>query len=295
MGTGTGGETLARAGVADGGFTRVVCGVDGRRTGFETARQAARLAAPGGSLTLVAVVELYTALSGRWGAEPPRWRVGTARERPLEEAVAEMSVRARESLAWAERQVAEAGPARVTSAVVEGDVYEGLMDASEEHRATLIAVGAHDNGRLRSAAMAEVTALVMHDAPTSVLIARPAFDPSRFPARIVVGIDGSAESAAALATAAALRERAGAALTVVTAGGDQEAALALLDGFAAPYDHVATPGGPVEAVVREAQTAELTVVGSRGLRGARALGSVSERVAFRADSSVLIVRTSGDD
>ncbi len=38
------------------------------------------------------------------------------------------------------------------------------------------------------------------------------------------------------------------------------------------------------------RTADLLVVGSRGLQGARALGSVSERAAFRADSSVLVVR-----
>ena len=36
--------------------------------------------------------------------------------------------------------------------------------------------------------------------------------------------------------------------------------------------------------------ASLVVVGSRGLGGVRALGSVSERVAHRAPCSVLIVR-----
>ena len=38
---------------------------------------------------------------------------------------------------------------------------------------------------------------------------------------------------------------------------------------------------------------DLVVVGSRGLRGVRALGSVSERVAHDARSSVLVVRGRG--
>jgi nucleotide-binding universal stress UspA family protein len=50
------------------------------------------------------------------------------------------------------------------------------------------------------------------------------------------------------------------------------------------------PRPPVDALVDAALTADLVVVGSRGLHGWRALGSVSERVAHRASSSVLVVR-----
>ncbi len=42
------------------------------------------------------------------------------------------------------------------------------------------------------------------------------------------------------------------------------------------------------------EEADLVVVGSRGLRGIRALGSVSERVAHEALCPVLVVR-GGDD
>ena len=38
------------------------------------------------------------------------------------------------------------------------------------------------------------------------------------------------------------------------------------------------------------ETADLVVVGSRGLRGLRALGSLSERLAHSARSPVLVVR-----
>jgi nucleotide-binding universal stress UspA family protein len=132
--------------------------------------------------------------------------------------------------------------------------------------------------------------MVLHEARASVLVARPSFDPGRFPLRVVAGLDGSPASRRALATAAALRRRSGGTLTVVTAGREQEAALAALEGLAEPHEHLAAPGRPVDALIAAALTADLTVLGSRGLHGARALGSVSERVAFRAESSVLVVR-----
>jgi len=47
---------------------------------------------------------------------------------------------------------------------------------------------------------------------------------------------------------------------------------------------------PVAALVAAAADGDLLVVGSRGLHGLKALGSVSEQVAHQAGSSVLIVR-----
>jgi nucleotide-binding universal stress UspA family protein len=269
-------------------FMRVVCGVDGRRLGFEAARQAARITAPAGRLTLVGVVELFAALAGRWGDEPARRRPQATDDRSMDQCVAELTERARGSLAWAERQVE--GPAEVRSRVVQGEVYEALLDAIREEEADLAAVGAHGGGRLAAALLADAAAIVLHDAPCSVLVARHGFDPARFPARVVVGVDGSAESAAALDVAARIRARGDATLVVLTAGHDQEAAVAALDGFAEPHERIVVPDRPVDALVTAARTADLVVVGSRGLHGRQALGSVSERVAFRAASSVLVVR-----
>jgi nucleotide-binding universal stress UspA family protein len=50
-------------------------------------------------------------------------------------------------------------------------------------------------------------------------------------------------------------------------------------------------GRPVDALVAAAAGADLLVVGSRGVHGLRALGSVSERVAHEAACSVLVVRS----
>jgi nucleotide-binding universal stress UspA family protein len=47
---------------------------------------------------------------------------------------------------------------------------------------------------------------------------------------------------------------------------------------------------PARALVEAAIEADLLVVGSRGLHGIKALGSVSEQVAHEARCSVLIVR-----
>ena len=133
------------------------------------------------------------------------------------------------------------GPAELLSRVVRGEVYEGLLDAARDEDADLVAVGAHGGRRLVGAALADAAAIVLHDAPCSVLVARHGFDPGRFPCRVVVGVDGSPESQAALAAAAGIRRRAGGTLTVVTAGHDQEEAVAALDGFAEPHDHVVVP------------------------------------------------------
>jgi nucleotide-binding universal stress UspA family protein len=48
----------------------------------------------------------------------------------------------------------------------------------------------------------------------------------------------------------------------------------------------------VPALVAASQEADLLVVASRGLRGVRALGSVSERVAHQAHCSLLVYRPS---
>jgi nucleotide-binding universal stress UspA family protein len=112
-----------------------------------------------------------------------------------------------------------------------------------------------------------------------------------FPSSIVVGIDGSAHSGRAAAVAAALAERTGATISglVAMGGGKLDFANVRMvvndsGGFALRDDE----RDPVDALSEV--DAGLLVVGSRGLRGVRALGSVSERAAHRAGCSVLVVR-----
>jgi nucleotide-binding universal stress UspA family protein len=136
---------------------------------------------------------------------------------------------------------------------------------------------------------------------------------------IVVGVDGSRGSEAALrfaAEEAALRE---ATLRVVSAyhvpvpvyAGGLVPAVGLMTGFreiaeeiavdaAAKVEHIdpdvrvqkrICEGQPADELVREAEGADLLVVGSRGLGGFRSLllGSVSQQVAHHAPCPVVIV------
>lgn len=270
-----------------GPFERVVCGIDGTRESFEAARQASRLVTPGGRLLIVAVVEFYAALEGRWGPQRGHWRMSMTSERRLGDLTAELRRRAAESLAQVTEQLGTG--VDVATSVVDGAPAERLRDAAAAEGAGLLAVGTHGGGRLSGLALGEPTTMLLRDPPTSILVARRPFDPGGFPARIVVGLDGSEPSRAALAVAARIGERSGGRVTVVAAEGDDHADAAEIGRMAGPHELVRTTGSAVDALVDAAQTADLLVVGSRGLRGAKALGSVSERVAHRASSSVLVV------
>jgi nucleotide-binding universal stress UspA family protein len=125
-----------------------------------------------------------------------------------------------------------------------------------------------------------------------VLVARPAFAPAAFPSSVVVGIDGSAHAMAALDVAKALVGEGGGRGTAVAARGCDMAQDALAR-LAAPLAAEVRTERAVDALVEAAATADLLVVGARGVTGLASLGSVSERVAHRAESSVLVVRTGG--
>jgi nucleotide-binding universal stress UspA family protein len=122
-----------------------------------------------------------------------------------------------------------------------------------------------------------------------VLIARATRDAERWPRSIVVGVDGSAESSAAAEAARALSERTGGSVRFVAAtGGHADLGAAARIG-AEVEEH---EGRPLDVLDVLSERADLVVVGSRGLKGARAIGSVSERLAHQARCSVLAVRTS---
>ncbi len=125
--------------------------------------------------------------------------------------------------------------------------------------------------------------------------------------RIVVGVGktDSAKSAARVATD--LAERYGSTLHFVLAfakgtgdGGGRKDAEAFLDSLvrgATGEAHAhAIPGDPADTVLMVADevTADLIVVGNKGMQGARrVLGSVPNSIAHGAKASVLIVDTQG--
>ena len=120
---------------------------------------------------------------------------------------------------------------------------------------------------------------------------------------VLVGTDGSATAARAVAKAAALAEACGATLLVATVADAERGAPVLeevtagLAGLEAPVRTQLLSGDPADALVTFAAQAQVDVivVGNKGMAGAKRflLGSVPNRVSHRAGCDVLIVHTVG--
>ena len=250
-------------------FARVLAGVDDTDAGLAPAVQAARLVAPDGSLELVTAVNLIDGRLQGWSQE----RIGATLKA--------------EGGPWLDRAASLVGPA-ATRRLVNAPPLQALLDEARHVDATLIAVGSHDHGRLTELLIGGVAGPLLHRAACSVLIARSTTE--RFPAHIVVGVDGSPSSLEALAVGRYLGTRFGVPLrSILARHGDADVVRAEL---AAP-DLEIVDGGAVEVLVDASQCGDLLIVGNRGLHGLRTLGSVSERVAHGAHASVLVVRRPG--
>ncbi len=252
-------------------FTDALVGIDDSPESLAAAKQAARLA--DGPLTLMAVYDPVASVLGGLGPAVP----ARLDEEPLREQAAQVL-----------RQAAAAiGSKEHIDAVGRGRSWEELLRELRRGGHTLVAVGSHGVGRARGIVIGSTATELIHKAPCSVLVSRPA--PLDFPRRIVVGVDGSTESAAAYAVARTLAGRCGAHLRPVVGycddGADFDAVAAILG--ANPRGTLDTA---VHGLVKASLENDLVVVGSRGLTGLKALGSISERVAHESACSVLIVR-----
>lgn len=252
-------------------FDRVVCGVDRSAAGVIAARAAARVAAPEGSLLLVAVDDPSPAVHAGWGMP-----------RVLEEL-------AQEAALGLERGRTEAEPLHeVETRLLKGNPSEHLLHEASRRDATLVVVGSHGLSRAGGITLGAVSTSLLHKAPCPVLIARGPVNAERWPRRIVVGIDGSPDSAAALVAGRALAARLHGALRVVAATRDAHIDLEAARGLAPELEQ--HEGRAIDVLNVASEHADLVVVGSRGLRGLRALGSLGERLAHDARCSVLVVR-----
>ena len=248
-------------------FDRILCGVDGTPASLVAVRQALRLQAEHGSVLLLAIANLAQAAHAGMAAP----HAAELMRHEAEEALAE----------------AQAIAPSASAKLLDGDPVAVMLNQAESEGATLIAVGSHGRRRAAALLLGTVAARMLRDATCSVLVARPASNAEAWPRSVVAGVDGSLESAAAFTVARSLAGRFGSSVRAVASAKDQldrEAARAIAPGL---EEH----GEPaVGVLVAAAEPADLIVVGSRGLQGLKALGSVSERIANRASCSVLVVR-----
>ncbi len=250
-------------------FDRILVGVDGSKQGFDACRQAARLAERDSAREAATVLQL-TPLAAT------ALRAGLL-EDELEQAAGACLAIAGHAL----------GPHAEVRKLY-GLVVPQLLEEARRLDATLLAIGSHDHPRLEEILLGGAAGELLHQAPCTVLLARPVPNVATFPTDIVVGVDGSEEAERACEVAAGLAARFHSTLHRVVALGGKAVDFDLVQERHPEVEGAAA--APVPALVEAAACADLLVVGSRGLHGFRALGSVSERVAHRAGCSVLVVR-----
>jgi nucleotide-binding universal stress UspA family protein len=258
-------------------FQSVICGIDGSRASLEAARQAAVLAEPGGSLHLVAVTwEVGVGAT----AQPTlsRWRA----DRVLSEA----------------RDIArDLGVEPKVSEVSAENPAAHLLEQTAG--ADLVVVGMHGRSRGAGIALGDTASVVLHRASVPVLVARRPPD-APFPESILLAVDGTPSSLVAADVASRLAAGHAARIAIVSAPSHESATRDILAQAATRVreatgaepvilDENAPPHRAVDAAA-VAVGASLIVTGSRGLKGIRALHSVSERIAHTAPCSVLVVR-----
>lgn len=218
-----------------------------------------------------------------------------------------------------------AGPnLEIRSDISHADVVPTLVDASS--RAALLVVGSHGHGPVGRALLGSVSAGVVHHAHCPVAIVHDGDVPgsggdgswgdgSGSDGPVVVGIDGTPASEAAIALAFDEASRRRADLVAVYAwsdvgiapflgvdwhtyeGGVLEVLAERLAGWQEQYPDVRIErrvvcDKPAHWLIVESKGAQLVVVGRRGRRGfpGLLLGSVSSAVAQSAQCPVIVVR-----
>jgi nucleotide-binding universal stress UspA family protein len=214
------------------------------------------------------------------------------------------------------RQRVVAAVGEEAAATIDCLVVNDLPDRAlveQSGKADLLVVGARGRGGFKSLLLGSVSSHCLDHAACPVVVVRSDAD-VHDPERIVVGIDGSLASQAALDSALAVARAHDAVVELVHAwqppivGGPfamsaydwtaiQAAAEELLDRIATTTDtsgvrverHVAC-GNPAGALVDAARDADLVVVGFQGRHGmGRVIGSTAQQVAHHVTCPVAVI------
>jgi nucleotide-binding universal stress UspA family protein len=260
-------------------FTDILCAVDGTRGSLAAVEQAAVLAGPHGHLTLLAVTAVTGAGAYRSAAiSPPR------AEHIMERAV----------------EIAERLEVPCTAAIdPAGPPPRVILERAAEHE--LLALGAPSASWLGGELLDGVAHAALDSLKGPVLACRTLLAGGLgFAERILVASDGLDGSDRLVELAGELARAHGASVILLHATDKdsparshrvEEQARRLEASLDRAGEVRLETGGAAEAIVQAAREAEssLVVMGSRGLSGLRALGSVSRRVVHGAHCSVLLM------
>lgn len=205
----------------------------------------------------------------------------------------------------------------VTTSLPPGFASHALVGAS--HHATLVILGAVGHGLLSRASIGAVAQQVAAHASCPVVIVGHEGRSEATHGRVIVGVDGSPSSVAALHTAFGRAAARGAELVVVhswEAKGPEDPTLQTDSSWPAYESHLeqavtreiasrsaehpavkvrheAVRSSPVAALIQAADTADLVVVGARGTGGFAGLhlGSVSGRLLGRTACPLVVVHS----
>ena len=259
-------------------FRSILCGVNGARGSHDAARQAALIAGRRANVCYLAVT--HEAGVGASASAVLRHAHGEA-------AASDARRRARELGVEAGAFTLHAAPAT-----------DALLRRAADH--DLLVLGAGFGSRAAGIVLGRTATAAVHRSPVPVLLARRPSGDAEFPQTILVSADSEAQAGEALRLAAAIAAEHDAQVAVVAAGthgsGERHVLaeeLATLAGALGVERIVVDGRGPAHAAICSAAAtvrASLIIVGSRGLSGVRAAGSVPERVAHEAGCSVLVVR-----
>jgi nucleotide-binding universal stress UspA family protein len=266
-------------------FADILCAIRGKEAGFAAVEHAASLAGTQGRLTLLAATSFRSGGANRAPA------IG-----PAETA---------EILKRAEGIAREVGVPYTSEVDPGSPPARVILDWSAKY--DLLALGAPASSWPAMWLSVGVGNKAIEGFTTPLLVARPLADDRVFGDRIVVASDGQASSHAVVDAAARIAHAHGSNVTLVHALGrgspirrghprEQEDALeeqerTLRGALASGTSELRIAPGRAADVIKSAAAvaeASLVVMGSRGLDGLRAMGSVSRRVVHQARCSVLL-------
>ena len=256
-------------------FGSILCAVDGSPSAAEAARQAISLSGPATALLFVCVADTRG--------------VGASAQATISASRADAALQ--EAAALAREEGVEAA-----TEILHGRNAAGLLIEAST-RSDLLVVASHGASRAGGILLGGTASAAVHRAPVPVLVARRPPDGVAFPDRIMVASDGSPDARRAVHLAARLGRRRSSTLLLLHVGAGQAGQLpleALEPAAARELEHalLERQGDPADEILAaaSAESVSLLAIGSRGLKGLPALGSVSERVSHRARCSVLVAR-----